>query len=287
MIEFSLALIVYAVSYLKIFVDPTYMEQKLTAEFQDRAPGAEIKASEEAALLYVNELRRQKEANLASGRPCFKPSRFYQPFYACVESTGYETEVQVSATEVKNSPAIMVEDPDIYDDADEEEEQRRYEEQVARQAKVHHDYSASVQDSPPPPPPVAVLVDVVPKKLGAPKTQDAPKNKAQPNGKAPPAPKGQIPPKNNQTPPPKVQALPPTIQVAANPIPDARPLTLQVRPAAREEYSYNMGDDYMSDAMMMMMDAGDCGEAMGADMGADMGGRQTMGGPYIYDYAEE
>ncbi|KAK6506776.1 hypothetical protein TWF481_005236 [Arthrobotrys musiformis] len=243
MIEFSLALVVYAVSYLKFFVDPTYIEQKLSGEFQLKQqqqqisgvpPTVELKASEEAALLYLNDLRHQKDANLASGRPCFKPSRFYQPFYACVESTGYETEVQVSAVEVPDPDRAgrLVRDEDVYDDVSEEEDQRRYEEQVARQMMSHHlhDVDAS-QDIPPPPPPV--VVQVIPPPPSSPQ--------ALPKVRAPS--RAQIPPRvQNQAPPPAAR-----VQVAARPAIDLEPLSLRVTPPTPEEYGYNPAGGFMDD----------------------------------------
>ncbi|KAF3190992.1 hypothetical protein TWF788_007178 [Orbilia oligospora] len=266
MIEFSLALVVYAI------------EQKLNVEFQNRqmegVPAtAELKASEEAALLYVNELRHQQEENLASGRPCFKPSRFYQPFYACVESTGYEAELQVTATQVPDpSDSGLDAGIDGFDDGD--EDRRRYEEQVARQMKVQREDSAADQNPPPPPPPPA-----------------PPIAKSQPQ--APPKDKAQAPPRKVQAQalpplkvpvqaPPKVQvqALPPPpvlparIQVAANPVPDVRPLALRVRPPTLEQYGYGDEDDYnMGDPNMMLMDDGDCDEfgSMGMPGGQSLG----------------
>ncbi|KAF3217156.1 hypothetical protein TWF106_007993 [Orbilia oligospora] len=278
MIEFSLALVVYAVSYLRLFVDPSYIEQKLNVEFQNRqmegVPAtAELKASEEAALLYVNELRHQQEENLANGRPCFKPSRFYQPFYACVESTGYEAELQVTATQVPDpSDSGLDAGIDGFDDGD--EDRRRYEEQVARQMKVQREDSAADQNPPPPPaPPIAKSQPQAPPKDKA----QAPPRKVQAQALPPLKVPVQAPPKVQvqALPPPPV--LPARIQVAANPVPDVRPLALRVRPPTLEQYGYGDEDDYnMGDPNMMLMDDGDCDEF--GSMG--MPGGQSLGNPY-------
>ncbi|KAF3079557.1 hypothetical protein TWF102_002845 [Orbilia oligospora] len=240
MIEFSLALVVYAVSYLRLFVDPSYIEQKLNVEFQNRqmegVPAtAELKASEEAALLYVNELQHQQEENLASGRPCFKPSRFYQPFYACVESTGYEAELQVTAAQVPD-PSDSDLDADIDDKDDEDEDRRRYEEQVARQMKVQREDGATDQNPPPPPPPPPPAPPIAKSQLQAPPKDkaQAPPRKVQAQALPPLKVPVQAPPKVQVQARPPPPALPARIQVAANPVPDVRPLALQVRPPTFE-----------------------------------------------------
>ncbi|KAF3283815.1 hypothetical protein TWF970_000987 [Orbilia oligospora] len=237
MIEFSLALVVYAVSYLRLFVDPSYIEQKLNVEFQNRqmegVPAtAELKASEEAALLYVNELRHQQEENLSSGRPCFKPSRFYQPFYACVESTGYEAELQVTAVQVPDSSDSDL-DANI-DEDDEDENRRRYEEQVARQMKVQRENDAADQNPPPPPPPAPPIAK---SQLQAPPKDkaQAPPRKVQAQALPPLKVPVQAPPKVQVQARPPPPARPARIQVAANPVPDVRPLALRVRPPTPEQ----------------------------------------------------
>ncbi|KAK6521740.1 hypothetical protein TWF506_001943 [Arthrobotrys conoides] len=264
MLEFSLALVVYAVSYLKFFVDPSYIEQKLSTEFQARqmeGTGTNaLTASEEAALLYVNELRRQQEENLASGRPCFKPSRFYQPFYACVESTGYEAELQVNAAQVPDQPSVP--DPDIYDHVvdEDDEDRRRYEEQVARQMRVHREEITVSRNLPPP--------------------QAAPQ-KTQDQAPPPPPPVPKVP---VQVPPNvEIQAAPPVparVQVASNPVPDVRPIPLRVRPPTPEEYGYGVPDEYyMRDPTAMMED---CDEF---EMGVP--GQRGMDNSYAYGAAQE
>ncbi|KAK6534878.1 hypothetical protein TWF281_006177 [Arthrobotrys megalospora] len=238
MLEFGLVFAVYAVSYLKFFVDPSYIEQKLSAEFQARQqaglPTNSITASEEAALLYVSELRRQKEHNLASGRPCFKPSRFYQPFYACVEGTGYEAEVQVKTIEVPNPPSVQAPQDDPFDDEEEDyeesdEDTRRYEEQLIRQTKGGHIGTSS--QAPPRPLPVA-----------------------------PPPPQVQV------------QALPVKVQPPSKPIIDVAPLSLRVSPPTPEEYGLGSMDDIMGDPFMDE----ECEEAMTGRQSRTGGGMGYM-----------
>ncbi|KAF3123216.1 hypothetical protein TWF703_000958 [Orbilia oligospora] len=242
---------------------------------------AELKASEEAALLYVNELQHQQEENLASGRPCFKPSRFYQPFYACVESTGYEAELQVTAAQVPD-PSDSDLDADIDDKDDEDEDRRRYEEQVARQMKVQREDGATDQNPPPPPPPPPPPAPPIAKsQLQAPPKDkaQAPPRKVQAQALPPLKVPVQAPPKVQVQARPPPPALPARIQVAANPVPDVRPLALQVRPPTFEQYGYGDEDDYnMGDPNMMLMDDDDCDEfdSMG------MPGRQSLGNPYPY-----
>ncbi|KAK6362208.1 hypothetical protein TWF730_005904 [Orbilia blumenaviensis] len=241
MLELSLVLVVYAVSYLKFFVDPTYVEQKLSTEFNSMKNMAEqghavpTTVTQEAALLYVDELRHQKDANLASGRPCFKPTRFNQPFYACVEKTGWEAELQGATVEFPgplsvsqgfkgrsqgSGDSLEDEDKDGYEDED--DDPRRYEEQISFKTKGQY-FNIPTQLPPSPP--------IVP----------------------PYAPRLQF---KNTPPPPQPLPAEGNTQISAEGI-DLQPLSLRIRPPSPEAYGYIANEDPMTH----MMDD-DCEEAM-------------------------